>query len=519
MSTEGVFINLLQTQQQISDKRTKKAEQKVIKKSEYLPPPGHISIIRNGTSEDGDRTSHLIFHNGIVWKHGRTWDYAEDWFCLDISWNLNSISCDNLKHVQAFHVTSKSTGPAMEECSTSFGYVQAASCDLSDESSDLFKVIIFGGQSTETATTSDRLEIISGPNDFDGPLDCQAYRSHPREYSEFKLPREYKRDLDSIQTGKVPTSRCGYSLGKLSANLLVCTGGLSIPKADKNKFHPSDSNIFLLKHREIEWIQLEGKEELQRTEHTMQIFNNKVYIVGGYSFRNHLASQIFPYNEVIEVEIHHSENNESFWCSVKTIQIEIMPEFGSPYLTNMSFAGDSSNMYLFGGYKWPNYDPVKENMYELCPPRTSHNKKPKQDSGFVILDLMSMTIQHTRAPGEFATADGSLQILSKNEDNQLESLLIVGGVALRIDVYSKLNFCLEKCEISDEYGGCGVTLATRDKETLSCSVVGCSHKVHLICDLYTKALSRKTNENYVCPKCADYDPVTKKKRPKGRKNN
>ena len=63
----------------------------------------------------------------------------------------------------------------MENCSTSFGYVLAAAVDMSEDGCDSFEVLIFGGQSTETAKTSSRLEIVSGPNDFGGPLDCRAY--------------------------------------------------------------------------------------------------------------------------------------------------------------------------------------------------------------------------------------------------------------------------------------------------------------------------------------------------------
>ena len=119
-----------------------------------------------------------------------TWDISEDWFCLDIEWGPSSLVTGSLKHVQAFHVTSKSQGPSMEECSTSLGYVLAASVDLSDEDED-FIIVIFGGQSTETATTSYRLEIVTGPSDFYGSLTCKAYKSKPRSYKEFKLPDDY----------------------------------------------------------------------------------------------------------------------------------------------------------------------------------------------------------------------------------------------------------------------------------------------------------------------------------------
>ena len=515
MARPGEFINLLEKHEELSDKKTKKAEQKSIIKSEYIPPPGHISFLRQGVTEDGVRTCYLIFHNGVSWHHGRTWDFAEDWFCLPINWSSESVSTEDLQHVQSFHVTSKASGAAMENCSTSFGYVQAAAVDLSEDYSEDFIILKFGGQSTETAITSNRLEIISGPNDFDGPLHCQAYRSEPRVYKEYKLPTGSSEDLDFVQIGSVPSSRCGHSLGKLSSNLLVCTGGLSIPRADKHKFHPSDSNLFLLKYPEIEWIKLDRIQQLDRTEHSMHIYGGKIYVVGGYSFRNHLASEIFPYNKVLEIEIHSI--GDSFKSSVNIIEIDIMPDLGKPFLTNMCSVGCLNNLYLFGGYSWPTYDPVKQNMYELCPPFTSHNKRPQQVAVLVVLDLEKLEIRVNNATADFATADGTLQVLSTSDNAELENLLIVGGSGQRLDLFSTFDFALKVCDINAEYGGCVVTLATKNKDLLECSGIECNKVVHIVCDKYTRGLSKMTSDRYVCPVCADYDPVTKKKRVKSRR--
>ena len=512
MAGPPIFVNLLEKQEELTDKKTKKAEQKSITKSDYIPPPGHISLLRQGvTEEDELKKAHLIFHNGVNWHHGRSWDFAEDWVCLDISLGLSYISADNLKHVQAFHVTSKSQGASMEGCSTSFGYVLAAGVDLSVADSDSFEILIFGGQSTETAKTSNRLEIVSGPNDFSGPLDCRAYRAEPRQYKEYQLPNEFSHELDSVQTGVVPTSRCGHSLGKLPSNLLVCVGGLTIPKAGKHKFHPSDSNIFLLKYPQIEWIKLERIDELDRTEHSMHIYKDKIYVVGGYSFRNHLASEVFPYNHVLEVT---NPADSTFTCSIRLIKFDIMPEFGSPFLTSMNSASHDSFLFLFGGYGWPEYDPVKQNLYELCPPYTSHNKRPKQEYQLIELDLAQIEIRVRKAAPEFATADGSLQVMSINKAGKIENLLIVGGTSQKLDLYSTFNFDLKQCDMDTEYGGCVVTLSTREKDTLACSASVCKKVVHILCDKYTRGLANMTSAKYNCPKCANYDPETKKKRPK-----
>ena len=89
---------------------------------------------------------------------------------------------------------------------------------------------------------------------------------------------------------------------------------------------------------------------------------------------------------------------------------------------------------------WSDYDPLRQNMYQLCPPCTSHNSRPKQESNLVQLDLLKMEIKVTKADPEFATADGSLQVMSTNEDGEVENLLIVGGSSQRLDLYSTFNF-------------------------------------------------------------------------------
>ena len=65
MAEPPIFVNLLEKQEELTDKKTKKAEQKSITKSDYIPPPGHISLVRQGvTEEDELKKAHLIFHNG-----------------------------------------------------------------------------------------------------------------------------------------------------------------------------------------------------------------------------------------------------------------------------------------------------------------------------------------------------------------------------------------------------------------------------------------------------------------------
>ena len=96
------FLNVLEKHKKLIDKATKKSKQKSIQKSDYIPPTGHVSLLKSGVwDEDDTKSCHLIFHNGVDWKHGTSWDFVEDWFCSDITWSSSVINTENLKHVQA----------------------------------------------------------------------------------------------------------------------------------------------------------------------------------------------------------------------------------------------------------------------------------------------------------------------------------------------------------------------------------------------------------------------------------
>ena len=66
----GDFFTILEKKQEIHDKCTKKAEQRNIVTSEYMPPPVHISFLMEGKHEDEEDCHFLIFHNRVVYEHG-----------------------------------------------------------------------------------------------------------------------------------------------------------------------------------------------------------------------------------------------------------------------------------------------------------------------------------------------------------------------------------------------------------------------------------------------------------------
>ena len=285
---------------------------------------------------------------------------------------------------------------------------------------------------------------------------------------------------------------------------------------DRNKFHPGDGNLYLLQlEKEPLWIRLSKLEELERTEHMMHIIENKVYIIGGYSYRNHVASEVFKYNQILEIEIvFPCEDNINFNFSHRLIEVDLPPGVDCNYITNFSYTGNSSYLYFFGGYTWMDYQPERPNLYALCPPHVSQHKKPIKSEYFFRMDLIKEELLYIKGPESYKTADGTLQILGKDVQNNPSEILIVGGISGRVDLYSTTSFDLDKCSLDDEFGGCNLEMTTRNRDSLTCIVPKCEKIVHRLCDKYTRGITTMDADKYFCPQCADFDPETRKKRPK-----
>ena len=311
-------------------------------------------------------------------------------------------------------------------------------------------------------------------------------------------------------------------MGKLSKDLLVCAGGLSLPKPDRHKFHPGDSNLFLLHlGTDVVWIKLDRIEGLDRTEHMMQIIGNKLYIVGGHSFRNHVASEIFRFNQVLEIDVVFLGDDvdaKSFETFHRNVEVDLPPGLECNYITNFSYTADSSYLLFFGGYTWAGYQPLKQNMYELCPPHVSHHVKPKKSTVLFSLDLSNKELSYVSGQEEFATADGTLHILSRGEDGAPNNIIIVGGISGRVDLYSTFEFDLNRCSLDLEYGGCKVDITSKNRDIVMCIVPKCQIHVHRSCDTFTRGIAKIADDRYFCPTCADICPETRKKRPKTAKD-
>ena len=68
---------------------------------------------------------------------------------------------------------------------------------------------------------------------------------------------------------------------------------------------------------------------------------------------------IHPLNHVIRIHINEDFSYIETRINLRT-EIENLENL---HLTNFSSCGDGQNIYVFGGFTFPKYDPAKENLY------------------------------------------------------------------------------------------------------------------------------------------------------------
>ena len=163
---------------------------------------------------------------------------------------------------------------------------------------------------------------------------------------------------DMVQKGCVPMGRSGCTMNILKQEadsaILLVLGGINIPKPGPIKYHPTDSNLFLLKYPEMHWTKLPSHESFNRSFHGMHIHGNIIYVVGGYRFENNVATKLYPLSEVTRVIL--SENQE---YQVDIISLDTSPELLIPWTSGFAFCGVEENLYLYSGNVFPDYQNEK----------------------------------------------------------------------------------------------------------------------------------------------------------------
>ena len=83
MDFQGSFYSIQNVTLPYDDLQTKVAIQKNIDKSQYIPPGGHVSILKSGYGE----TEHehvVIFTGGTEFTQGKQHTFSEDLFSIKI---------------------------------------------------------------------------------------------------------------------------------------------------------------------------------------------------------------------------------------------------------------------------------------------------------------------------------------------------------------------------------------------------------------------------------------------------
>ena len=126
---------------------TAKAEEKLLDDDQYVPPPGHISFLKRKVSEGGAGKASIVTLGGVRMQESRTWKYASELFCRNISWSSDAFVVGDLKRLKSFQVTTT-------KARTATGSVLAplfgpTFVDLEPEESDSFHLLITFGEDVE----------------------------------------------------------------------------------------------------------------------------------------------------------------------------------------------------------------------------------------------------------------------------------------------------------------------------------------------------------------------------------
>ena len=438
--------------------------QKEIETNGFIPPPGHVSILKSDTDNISKHT--LISTGGFDFEQGKEWDFAEDLFGMEIESTDETFKIIKHHHVQSFKLTTPSDIVRMEKCAAMTGYSGGTMVDLKPETDGDIEALKFGGQNLSTMVTENRMEIIRGNSKFEretradgvetktSKFKTKAYPATKRKLNTYVSPIEYSLSDEEVQKN-TPSPRMGHAMSLLKENICLMTGGVNIPEAGPNIEHPKDSSMWLLHIKEKEWEQCNNCELTVRTGHAMMVHMEKAYIVGGYTYVRSKLTKLFPINEVVELSVMTSEIINTRKFIVTNLTSETIPN-----IYGFSSTSTSNFMYTYGGHNLSKYNAELENMHIFHSPYVDRHTPIPQSSTLFEINMLDETIRLINAPQEFNTANGSMHVLSKQEDNSADKIALLGGYSRKLVLYSKSDFTLTKCDLHENYGGCRLMMMT-----------------------------------------------------------
>ena len=229
---------------------TAKSEEKRLEEDQYVPPSGHICVVKRNFCDGELGGASLLSLGGVRMQESRTWKFANELFCRNVSWSSDKVVVEELLRLKSFQVTTPNgrtaSGSVIPPLSGS------SVVDLEPEESDKFHLIIVFGEDVERFTSNECLIEITGS--VGDRLDADATKWLPRKinYSEFTIPEKWSDGSQFVQNGQVPVTRTGAQVRVLKrldhSATLLCTGGVSKPSPGPTRIIPEDSSIFLLEY-------------------------------------------------------------------------------------------------------------------------------------------------------------------------------------------------------------------------------------------------------------------------------
>lgn len=479
---------------------TSKSEEQSIKDDNHIPPPGHLTFVKNKVWGGGEVSAQLISIGGTRMEDGRTWNMASTLMSrtvkiTDDGLNLGSLSCLKSFQITAQHKNRTTKGSVVPNLTN------AAGVDLDNEVFDRMNVVMYGGQYADRIVTSGEIVTFEGrvTDDLnDSKIDVTRYPDKSIQYKDFKVPEGWKDGSELVQKGEVPTSRTGHGFSKLKVEngsfLLVSSGGHCKPSIVKPFFHPEDS-LNILKLPEMTWKRLDGNESFKRSFHSQSVNSEgEIIIVGGKTLIDGRWAKIHPLTEVLIVRF-----NEDFSYTGRVITIHSdIPELS--FLTNFSFCANDNKLFFFSGFKFPNYE--NNNLFKFLPPNTSRDKLPEFGTHLYMIDMETWTISSCEGPEDCGSYNGSMVGLNPSE------LIITSDPHMYL--FSEKMMQSPKCDLDVKFGLCSLPMAAKNRDNYTCPTPSCSKLIHVKCDKSIRG-KVKSGSSRLCPSCNNLDPVTWKK--------
>ena len=463
-------------------------------------------FLKNHDSTPDEVSGQLISLGGTRMEDGRTWGYSQDLMSRTFKISDSNIVLDKLTSLKTFQVTSSHKNSTSKGSSTP-GLTNAAFCDLEPPTSNIIRAIVYGGQKVDTGLTSDEVIKIEGEiheNINESSIDITRYPAEHKHYSQFGVPAGWPDGSHLVQLGDIPTSRTGSRLSFVrkigSSDLLISIGGHCKENYLNDYFHPQES-IHLLLVPEMRWWQLEANEHFQRSFHSQTLNSEgEIFLLGGMSLKNGHWAIIHPLTEIVKIRI-----KDDFTYVLTTI--DLISDLEAPsFITNFSFCGLESSIFIFGGFNFPEYSSEEENLYKFQPPNASRNKLPKFSDSLFKIDLVEGKLRRCTFLEESGAYNGSLVPISQNGSKP--ELIIHADP--KVILYTERALDNPVCDLPEDFGSCSLGIVDKNTESYDCSTPVCNKFIHLKCD---KSLRGKVAKNPFCPSCRNLNPESWKPYP------